>query len=98
MKFIITESQYDQVLNSFGGLPKFEKIIHKFWDKTTPDINDTFKILALPKTHHMYRVLMELLFEYYGSDKVFSEVKNFISGNKTHKINDCGSYNFDLIL
>ena len=95
MKFIVTESQYDRMLNDFGGLSNFEKIIYKFWDRTSPDINDTFKILALPKTHHTYRALMELLFEYHGKDKVFNEVKNFISGNKTHTINDCGSYNFD---
>jgi hypothetical protein len=95
MKFIVTESQYDELLKSFGGLPKLEKIIYKFWDKTTPDLSETFKILALPKTHHVYRALMELLFEYHGKDKVFNEVKKFISDKKTHTISDCGTYNFD---
>jgi len=89
MKIILTEDQFDEVVEIGTYKGKF----FKYWDKFGPKYDDKMlKLFGLSRGTIPTGIVYSWLREYLGTDSE-KEIKEFLN-KKVHTIDNCGGYDF----
>lgn len=89
MKIMLTEEQFDEVVE----IESFKKKFFKYWDKFGPKYdNQMLKLFGLSRGTIPTNIVYTWLREYLGTDSE-EVIKEFLS-KKVHTIDNCGGYNF----